>query len=101
MHTHMKQKCVHTRQNVSTHIYLVCAHVFTLNFMKIVMIVQNYGMTLSFKFHKDMNFCCGDFCKLTLKMYKRCREAFKRKKRKYIGLLQIGGTPPSPNSEDW
>ena len=24
------------------------------------------------------------------------REAFKRKKRKYIGLLPIRGTPPSP-----
>ena len=64
---HTTQKCAHTRQNVRTHIY-----VFTRNFMKMVIIVQNYVMALSFKFHKDLNFCCGDICKLMLNVHARC-----------------------------
>ena len=29
------------------------------------------------------------------------REAFKRKKRKYIGILPIGGTPPHSGPKSW
>ena len=66
---HMKQKCAHVCQTVQTHIFVLCAYVFTSNYMKIVLIVQNYVMTSSFIFHKDLNFCCGDICKLTLNMH--------------------------------
>ena len=65
----------HTTQNVNTRVkscaHVLCAHVFTRNFMKMVLIVQNYVMTLSFKFHKDLIFCCGDIRKIILNMHPR------------------------------
>ena len=48
MHVHVsKQKRACTHQIVLTGIYALCAHVFTRNFSKIVLIVQNYAMALS------------------------------------------------------
>ena len=54
---------------VRTHIYASCAHVFTRNFTKTVLIVHYYVMTLSLKFHKDPSFCWGDMRKIMLNMH--------------------------------
>ena len=71
----MKQKCVHACQcacqNVRTQIYALCAHIFTQNFTKIVLIVHYYVMTLILKFHKDPSFCWGDRHKITLNTHAR------------------------------
>ena len=56
---------------VRTHIYASCAHVFTRNFTKTVLIVHYYVMTLSLKFHKDPSFCWGDMRKIMLNMHAR------------------------------
>ena len=37
-----------------------CARIFALIFMKILLVVNYYIMSLSLKFHKDMNFRKGD-----------------------------------------
>ena len=70
-----KQKRAHARQrarqNVGTHIYASYAHVFTQNFMKIVLIVHFHVMTLRLKFHKDPSFCLGDRHKITLNTHAR------------------------------
>ena len=54
-----------------THIYALCAHVFTWNFLKLVLVVHYYVMNISLKFHKKMRFCCGDMRKITLNMHAR------------------------------
>ena len=70
-----KQKCVRACQcacqNVRTQIYASCAHIFSRNFTKIVLIVHYYVMTLSSKFHKDPSFCWGDRLKRMLNMHAR------------------------------
>ena len=77
MHTRTctKQKRARVRQracqNVYTHIYASCPHVFMQNFTKIVLIVHIYAMTLSLKFHKDPSICWGDIRKITLNMHAR------------------------------
>ena len=59
----------HPCLTVHTHIYASCAHVFTQNFTKTVLIVPYYVMTLSLKFHKDPSFCWGDMRKIMLNMH--------------------------------
>ena len=70
-----KQKRARARKRpcltVRTHIYALCAHVFTRNFTKTVLIVHYYVMTLSLKFHKDLSFFCGDMRKIVLNMHAR------------------------------
>ena len=57
---------VWSRQNTRVHIYAswvcVCAQIFTKNYLMILY----YLMKISLKFHKDLNFCCGDICKTIL-----------------------------------
>ena len=57
---------VSSRQNTRTHIYPSCARVFAWIFTKNQQIILHYLMNVSLKFHKDLSFHCGDFCKMVL-----------------------------------
>ena len=61
----------HPCLTVHTHIYALCPHVSTWNFLKIVLRVHYYVTTLSFKFYKDPRFCWGDMRKIMLNMHAR------------------------------
>ena len=76
----MKQKCACACQNVNTSICSSCAQVFR----KIVLIVHNYVMTLSFQFHKDPSVYCGDICKLTLNVHARGINEFAKFQRAHV-----------------
>ena len=69
IHTHTKQKRARAQQNMHIRIYTSCAHISTQNFMTLVLIVHNFVMT--FKFHDNPIFFCGDIYKLTLNMHTR------------------------------
>ena len=71
MRTHEAKTCECMSKRAHTHIYASCALNFTQNLTRIVLIVYYYITTLSLKFHKDLSFCCGDICKITLNMYAR------------------------------
>ena len=68
--------------------------------MFVFVIFVIYSITLLFKVIEGKLLETIESNLIHLKLTEFLREAFKRKKRKYIGLLPIGGTPP-PNSEDW
>ena len=57
---------VSSRQNTRTHIYPSCARVFAWIFTKIFLMILNYLINISLKFHKDRSFHCGDICKTIL-----------------------------------
>ena len=42
-----------------------CARVYARIFTKLLLVVLYYLMNISFKFHKDQSFCCGDIAKLS------------------------------------
>ena len=47
----------HAPQNVRAYIFALCAHVFSQDFMKMVLVVHYCFITFSLKFHKDQSFC--------------------------------------------
>ena len=53
---------VSSRQNVRTHVYASCAHLCARIITKNLLIILNYLMNISLKFHKDRSFHCGDIC---------------------------------------
>ena len=63
--------CVLSRRSARSHIYAlcacVCAQIFTIFFgislLSYELNYLNYLMNLSFKFHNDPSFRCGDICK--------------------------------------
>ena len=60
--------------------------------MKIVLIVHYYVMTLSVKFHKDLIFCCGDICKITLNMQERGINAHAKSLHTHVHVFDwVGG----------
>ena len=63
---------VSSRQTARAHVYASCARVWARIFTKFYFVVHYYLMNLSFKFHKDRSFHCGDIRKpiLTLKNHK-------------------------------
>ena len=78
--------CIYAQsQNMHTHIYASCVHIFTWNVTKIVLIGHYYIMTLSFKFGEDPGFCCRDICQIILNMH----NATKRNKCKFALLTSV------------
>ena len=57
---------VSSRQNARAHVYALFARVCAWIFTKKKLVVLYYLINLSFKFHKDRSFCCGDICKTIL-----------------------------------
>ena len=57
---------VSSRLNARIHVYASCARVCAWIFTKKNLVVLYYLMNLSFKFHKDRSFRCGDICKTIL-----------------------------------
>ena len=57
---------VSSRQNTRTHIYPSCARVFAWIFTKIFLMILNYLINISLKFHKDRSIRRGDICKTIL-----------------------------------
>ena len=57
---------VSSRQNTRTHIYPSCARVFAWIFTKNFLMILNYLMNISLKFHKDRSIRRGDICKTIL-----------------------------------
>ena len=69
--THEAKMCACALKRAHMHIYASCAHDFTQNFTKIVLIVHHYVMTPNSKFHKEWSLNCGDICKIALNMHAR------------------------------
>ena len=63
---------VSLRQNARAHVYTSCAPVFARIFTKNHLMILYYLINISFKFHKDRSFRCGDIRKtiLTFKNHK-------------------------------
>ena len=61
-----------SRKNARAHVYTSCAPVFARIFTKNHLMILYYLMNISFKFHKDRSFHCGDIRKtiLTFKNHK-------------------------------
>ena len=57
---------VSSRQNTRTHIYPSCARVFAWIFTKFFLMILNYLINISLKFHKDRSIRRGDICKTIL-----------------------------------
>ena len=47
-------------RKVRTHVYALCVRLCAWIIMKIFEVIPYYPMSLSFKFHKDQSFGCGD-----------------------------------------
>ena len=57
---------VSSRQNARAHVYTSCARLRARIFTKNHLIILNYLMNISLKFHKDRSFRCRDICKTIL-----------------------------------
>ena len=55
-----------SRRNERAHVYASCARMCARIFTKNHLIILNYLMNISLKFHKDRSFRCRDICKIIL-----------------------------------
>ena len=68
VHTHARtrRKCARARRNTRVHVYAQCARIYAWIFMKKILVILYYLMSLSVKFQKDPKFRCRDIYKTIL-----------------------------------
>ena len=67
---HERRKRARARFIARARVFATCARLCARIFMKIWIYLNHYLMSLSFKFHKDPSFRCGDICKTILTFWK-------------------------------